>query len=118
VDPCRDVIDLRDGRIVRLCDLAADDPQDLAFLAALARNRLPPPCVDLDRDFFTGCRLSAPFETAVARLTAFRSGRASAAAFPTTAPITPPILPPLISSKAQLPCPWLTSCEAYRLPPS
>jgi hypothetical protein len=89
-DLCRDVIDLRDGGIVRLCDLAADDPQELVFLAALARNRLPP-CGDLGRSFFTGCRLSAPFETAVARLTAFRTRRPSAAAFPMTAPIIPPM---------------------------
>jgi len=95
VDLCPDLIDLRAGRIVRLCDLAADDRRDLVFLAALARNRRPPPCRDLGGDFFTGCRLSAPFETAVARLTAFRTGRPSAAAFPTTAPITPPTSAPV-----------------------
>ena len=94
MDLCRDVIDLRDGRIVRLCDFAADDPRELVFLAVLARNRLPP-CGDLGRDFFTGCRLSAPFETTVARLTAFRTSRPSAAAFPTTAAITPPMTAPV-----------------------
>ena len=85
VDLCRDL---------RACDFAADDFRDLVLFAPLARNRRPPPFRDLGRDFFTGCRLSAPFETAVARLTAFRTGRPSAAAFPTTAPITPPMTAP------------------------
>jgi hypothetical protein len=68
--------------------------RDLVFFAPLARNRRPPPFRDLVRDFFTGCRLSAPFETAVARLAAFRTGRPSAGALPTTAPITPPTTAP------------------------
>ena len=94
VDLCRDLIDLREARTVRACDFAADDFRDLVLFAPLARNRRPPPFRDLDRDLFTGGRLSAPFETAVARLTAFPTGRPSAAAFPTTAPITPPTTAP------------------------
>jgi len=94
VDFCRDLIDLRGWRIARFCAFAADDFRDLVLVAPLARNRRPPPFRDLVRDFFTGRRLSAPFETAVARLTAFRTGRPSAAAFPMTAPITPPTTAP------------------------
>jgi hypothetical protein len=86
---------LRDPRTVRLRDLAADDRRDPVLFAALARNRRPPVLRDLDRDFFAGCRLSALFETAVARLTAFRIGRLSAADFPTRAPITPPTTAPV-----------------------
>ena len=82
------------ARTVRLCELPADDRRDLVFLPALARNRRPPPFRDLVGDFFSGGRLSARFETAVARLTAFRTGRPPAAAFPTTAPITPPTTAP------------------------
>jgi hypothetical protein len=85
VDLCRDL---------RACDFAADDFRDLVFFAALARNRRPPPFRDLVGDFFSGGRLSAPFVTAVARLTAFRTGRPPAAAFPTAAPITPPTTAP------------------------
>ena len=85
VDLCRDL---------RACDFAADDFRDIVFFAALARNRRPPPFRDLVGDFFSGGRLSARFETAVARLTAFRTGRPPAAAFPTTAPITPPTTAP------------------------
>ena len=94
VDLCRDLINLREARTVRACDFAADDFRDLVLFAPLARNDRPPPFRDLVRDLFKGCRLSAPFETAVARLTAFRTGRPSAAAFPTTAPITPPTTAP------------------------
>jgi hypothetical protein len=94
VDLCRDLINLRDARTVRACDFAADDFRDLVFFAPLARNRRPPPFRDLVSDFFSGGRLSAPFETAAARLTAFRTGRPPAAAFPTTAPITPPTTAP------------------------
>lgn len=82
-----------DARAVRTCDFAADDFRDLVFFAALARNRRPPPFRDLVGDFFSGARLSAPFDTA-ARLTAFRTGRPPAAAFPTAAPITPPTTAP------------------------
>jgi hypothetical protein len=95
VDLCRDLLDLRDARTVSACDFAANDFRGLVLFAPLVRNRRAPPCGDLGRDFFTGCRLSAPFETAVARLTAFRNGRPSAAAFPTTAPITPPTSAPV-----------------------
>ena len=95
VDLCRELINLRDARTVRACDFAADDFRDLVLFAPLARNRRPPPFRDLGRDFLTGRRLSAPFETAVTRLTAFRTGRPSAAAFPTTAPITPPMTAPV-----------------------
>jgi hypothetical protein len=94
VDLCRDLIDLRDARTVRACDVAANDFRGLVFFAPLARNRRPPTFRDLVGDFFTGCPLSAPFETAVARLTVFRTGRPSAAAFPTTAPIIPPMTAP------------------------
>jgi hypothetical protein len=59
------------ARTVRLCDFAADDRRDLVLLETLARNRRPPPFRDLGRDFFTGCRFGARFETALARLTAF-----------------------------------------------
>ena len=95
LDLCRDLIDLRDARTVRLCDLAAGDRPDPVLFAVLARNRCPPALRDLGRGFFTGCRLSAFFETAVARLTALRTGRPSAAAFPTRAPITPPTTAPV-----------------------
>ena len=95
VDLCRDLLDLREARTVRACGFAADDFRDLVFSPPLARNRRPPSIRGLVKDFFTGCRLSAPFETAVARLTAFRAGRPSAAAFPTTAPITPPTSAPV-----------------------
>jgi hypothetical protein len=92
---CRDFINLRDARTVRLRDLAAGDRRDPVLFAVLARNRRPPALPDLDKDFFTGCRLSVLFETAVARLTAFRTGRPSATAFPTRAPITPPTTAPV-----------------------
>jgi hypothetical protein len=95
LDLCRDLINLRDARTVRFRDLAAGDRRDPLLFAVLARNRRPPALRDLGRDFFTGCRLSALFETAVARLTAFRTGRPSAAAFPTRAPITPPTTAPV-----------------------
>jgi hypothetical protein len=95
LDLCRDLINLRDARTVRLCDLAAGDRGDPVLFAVLARNRRPPALRDFGKDFFTGCRLSALFETAVARLTVFRTGRPSAAAFPTRAPITPPTTAPV-----------------------
>jgi hypothetical protein len=95
LDLCRDVINLRDARPVRLCDLAAGDRRDPVLFAVLACNRRPPALRDLGKDFFTGCRLSVLFETAVARLTAFRTGRPSATAFPTRAPITPPTTAPV-----------------------
>ena len=95
VDLCRDLINLCGARTVRFCDFAVDDFRDLVLFAPLARNRRPPPFRDLVRDFFSGCRLRAPFETAVACLTDFRTGRPSAAAFPTRAPITPPTTAPV-----------------------
>ena len=95
VDLCRDPINLRDARTFPLCDLAAGDRRDPVFFAVLARNRRPPAFRDLGVGFFTGCRLSALFETAVACLAAFRTGRPSAAAFPTRAPITPPTTAPV-----------------------
>jgi hypothetical protein len=95
VDLWRDILDLRDARTVRLCDLAADDRRDRVLFAVLARDRRPLALRDLGEDFFTGCRLRALFETPVARLTAFRTGRPSAAAFPTRAPITPPTTAPV-----------------------
>ena len=95
VDPCRDILDLRDARSVRLSDLAAGDRRDPVLFAVLGRDRRPLALRDLGEDFFTGCRLSALFETPVARLTAFRTGRPSAAAFPTRAPITPPTTAPV-----------------------
>ena len=82
------------ARTVRLCDLAADDRRDLVLLEALARNRCPPPFRDLARDFFTGWRFNARFEVALARLTAFRTGRSLVAAFPARAPTTPPTTAP------------------------
>ncbi len=88
----RDDVDLCRDR--RACDFAADDFQDLVFFAALAPNRRPPPFRDLVGDFFSGGRLSAPFETAVARRTAFRTGRSLLAAFPARAPTTPPTTAP------------------------
>jgi hypothetical protein len=51
-------------------------------LSQFSPSDRPPALRDLGRDFFIGCRLSARFETAAARLTAFRRGRSSAAAFP------------------------------------
>src|SRR4029077_9196473 len=101
----RDLLDLRDARTVRACDFAADDFRDLVFFASLARNRRPPTFRDLVGDFFNGCPLSAPFETAVARLTAFRTGRPSAAAFPMTAPITPPMTAPVVRAKLPISTP-------------
>ncbi len=82
------------ARPVRLGDLAAEDCRDLVLLEALARNRRLPPFYDLGRDFFTGCRFRARFETALARLTAFRTGRSLVAAFPARAPTTPPTMAP------------------------
>ena len=70
-DLCRDFINLRDARTVRARDFAADDRRDPVFFAVLARNRRPLALRDLGKDFFTGCRLGALFETALARLTAF-----------------------------------------------
>src|SRR4029077_6689582 len=78
---------------VRFCDFAADDFRDRVLVAPLARNRRPP-CRDLVGDFFTDCRLSAPLETAVPRLTASRTGRPLLAAFPARAPTTPPTTAP------------------------
>ena len=95
LDLCRDFINLRDPRTVRLRDLAAGDRRGRLLFAVLARNRRPPALRDLGKDFFAGCLLSALFETALARLTAFRTGRPSAAAFPTRAPITPPTTAPV-----------------------
>ena len=83
---CRDLIDLSRRVPFASAIFAADDFRDLVLSHALARNRRPPPLRDLVQGLFTGCRLSAPFETALARLTAFRTGRPSAAAFPTRAP--------------------------------
>ena len=91
----RALVDLRDARTVRLCDLAAGDRRDPVLFAVLARDCRPPALRDLGKDFFAGCLLSALFETAAARLTAFRTGRPSAAAFPTRAPITPPTTAPV-----------------------
>jgi hypothetical protein len=95
VDLCRDLIDLSDAVPVRFCDFAADDFRDLVLFAPLARNRRPLALRDLGKDFFTGSRLGALFETAQARLTALPTGRPSAAAFPTRAPITPPTTAPV-----------------------
>jgi hypothetical protein len=95
LDLCRDLINLRDARTLRLRDLAAGDRRGPVFFAVLARNRRPAAFRDLGKDFFAGCRLSALFETALARLTAFRTGRPSAAALPTRAPITPPTTAPV-----------------------
>ncbi len=95
VDLFLDLIDLSDGRTVCLCDLVAGDRLAPVLFLVLARNRRPPALRDLGKDFFTGCRLDALFETALARLTAFRAGRPSAAAFPTSAPITPPTTAPV-----------------------
>ncbi len=95
LDLWRDLINLRDARTVRLRDLAAGDRRDPFFSAVLARNGRPPALRDLGKGFFTGRLLSALFETAVARLTAFRTGRPSAAAFPTRAPMTPPTTAPV-----------------------
>ena len=86
VDFCRDL---------RACDFAANDFRDLVLFVPLARrNRRPRPFRDLVRDFFTGCRLRAPFETEVARLTALRTVRSLLAAFPARAPTTPPTTAP------------------------
>lgn len=90
---CR-VRDLRGWRTVRFCAFAADDFRDLVLVEPLARNRRPPPFRDLVRGFFPGCRLSAPFERAVPRLTAFGPGRSLLAAFPASAPTTPPTTAP------------------------
>ena len=94
VDFCRDLIDLRGARTVRFCAFVADDFRDLVLVEPWPRNRRPPAFRDLAMDFFTGCRLSAPFETAVTRRTAFRTGRSLLAAFPAKAPTTPPTTAP------------------------
>ena len=86
VDLCRNLVDLRARGV--------DDRLDPSLFAAFfcdPRLRLR----DLDPDFFTGCGFNARFETAVARLTALRTGRRSAAAFPIRAPITPPTTAPV-----------------------
>jgi len=97
----RDLINLRDARTVRACDFAADDFRDLVLFAVLARNRCPLALRDLGKDFFNGCCLTAPFETPLARLTAFRTGRPLLAPFPARAPTTPPTTAP--SGPAMLP---------------
>src|SRR6266513_1781027 len=96
VDLCRDLINLRDAPTVHLCDLAAGGRRDPVLFAVLARNPRRPALRDLGKDFLRGCLLSALFETALARLTALRSGRRSAAAFPIKAPITPPVTAPAV----------------------
>jgi hypothetical protein len=94
IDFCRDLIGLRGRRTVRFCPFAADDFRDLVLVVPLARKRRPPPFRDLVSDFLSGCRLSAPFKRAVARLTVFRTGRSLLAAFPARAPTTPPTTAP------------------------
>jgi hypothetical protein len=101
VDFFRDLINLLGARTVRFCAFAADDFRDLVLVALLACNRRPPAFRDLVGDFFIDCRLSAPFETAVARLTAFRTDRPLLAPFPARAPTTPPTTAP--SGPAMLP---------------
>jgi hypothetical protein len=93
-DLCRELINLRRARTVRFCDFAPDDFRDLVLVEPLTRNCRPPPFRDLVRDFFPGCRLSAPFELAVPRRTAFRTGRSLLAALPARAPTTPPTTAP------------------------
>jgi len=92
---CRARDDVSLCRDLRACDFAANDFRDLVLFVPLARrNRRPRPFRDLVRDFFTGCRLRAPFETEVARLTALRTVRSLLAAFPARAPTTPPTTAP------------------------
>jgi len=91
---CRGLVDLRDARTVRLRDLAVSDRRDPLRFAVLPRDR-PPALRDLGKDFFTGFALSARFETAPARPTAFRIGRSPDAAFPARAPTTPPTTAPI-----------------------
>jgi hypothetical protein len=69
------------------------------LFAVLARNRRPLAWRDLGEDF-TGCRLGALFETALARLRAFRTAARRPRLFPqehrfsaTTAPVGPTKLP-------------------------
>jgi hypothetical protein len=95
VDLCRDLIDLSNARTVRLSDLLAGDRLAPVLFAVLARNRRALALRNLGKDFFTGSRLGGLFETVLARLTAVRTGRPSAAAFPTRAPITPPTTAPV-----------------------
>jgi len=76
----------------------------MAFLlrTRVYRSLVRPCCGRLSRSsplrlrqgLFTGCRLSVRFETALARLTAFRTGRSLVAAFPARAPTTPPTMAP------------------------
>jgi hypothetical protein len=94
VDLCRDLVDFRAWRTVRFCPFAADDFRDLVLVEPLARNRRPSPFRDLVINFFPSCRLSAPFERAVPRRTAFRTGRSLLAAFPARAPTPPPTTAP------------------------
>jgi hypothetical protein len=86
LDLCRGLVDLR--------DFAVGDRRGRLLFGALPRDRAPA-LRDLGRDFFAGPRLSARFETAAARLTAFRTGRSPVAAFPARAPITPPTTAPI-----------------------
>ena len=86
VDLCRDLIDLSDARTVHLCDLVAGDCLAPVLFAVLARNRRPLALRDLGKDFFTGSRLRGLFETALARLTAVRTGRRSGDADPLDQP--------------------------------
>ena len=90
--PARDDVVLRRG-LVDLRDLGVRDRRDPFLFAVLPRDR-PAALRDLGKDFFTGRRLSARFETAVARLTALRTGRWPVAAFPARAPTTPPTTAP------------------------
>lgn len=90
----RDRIDLRGRRTLRFGRFAADDFRDLVLVEPFARNRRPLSFRDLVRDFFPGCRLSAPLEGAELRRTTFRTGRSLLAAFPARAPTTPPTTAP------------------------
>ncbi len=71
VDFCRALINLPAARTVRFRAFAADDFRDLVLVEPFARNRRPAPFRDLVSDFFTCRGLSAPFEPAVPRPTAF-----------------------------------------------
>jgi hypothetical protein len=94
VRPLRRLRRARDAGAIRLRDFAVGDRFDFFLFADLPRDR-PPLMGDLGWDFFRGCRVSARFETVVARLTASRIGRFPAAAFPARAPTTPPTTAPI-----------------------
>jgi len=84
----------RDALDTRLRDCAVGDGFDFFLFSDLPLDR-PAFLSDRGRDLFRGCGFREPFEGLVARLTVFRLGCLTAAAFPARAPTTPPTTAPI-----------------------